>query len=149
MVDAAPQGSLEEREIELMTLAVVRERLGGAADRADLLEGVKEIVANLVGSEEMAVFDTRGKTHIAISMGSRAAAWLSRGAPAAPESWSNTPRPDGGPMVFLEVGHGGPSAALALFGLLPHKPRLTPFDRELLEVTATLAGEGLERFPSD
>lgn len=52
---------LEQRTNNLLNLYVASYRLHGALNRKELLEIVQEIVINLIGSEEMAVFSVNGK----------------------------------------------------------------------------------------
>ena len=47
---------LKDKQIELEKVYAARMRLQKASDQADALEGIREIVANLLGSEEVALF---------------------------------------------------------------------------------------------
>lgn len=152
--------AVQEQNAELVSLYAAIERLHGAASRAELLAAIQEIVVNVVGSEELAVFELSpdGRRlvpaialgveageleEIAVGTGSvgRAAA---EGRPyvagdgRAPQQ-ADDPRLTA--CVPFKIG-GRVTGALAIYRLLGHKPALTDFDREifsLLEKHAALA----------
>jgi hypothetical protein len=50
-------GDLEERNTTLVQLAVASQLLAGVTDREAVLDAIEEIVINMIGSEEMAIFE--------------------------------------------------------------------------------------------
>jgi hypothetical protein len=152
--------AVQEQNAELVSLYAAVERLHAAPDRSEVLAAIQEIVVNVVGSEELALFELTpdgnrlAPTHAfgvdtdtlgEIAMGSgavgRAAAegrsWIAgeRAAPASPAE------PHVTACVPLKVGDRV-TGALVIYSLLGHKPALTSFDRELfalLERHAALA----------
>jgi hypothetical protein len=53
---------VEEQNSNLANLYVASYRLHGTLDRQEVLQTIQEIVANLIGSEQMAVFEREGST---------------------------------------------------------------------------------------
>lgn len=54
------QGTSERGKLDDLRLGTARKRLASCRGQADVIEAVREIVANLLGSEEMALIDFRG-----------------------------------------------------------------------------------------
>lgn len=162
--------SIQQQNSELVTLFAAMERLYGAAGRADALEAIQEIVVNLVGSEELAVFELTedGRrltaTHafglapatlrdVSIGCGTigRVAAdgiafVTADGTPAA----ADPPRLSA--CIPLKLGEKV-TGALAVYGLLDHKRTLRALDRELLALiekhaAAALRAAALRERPS-
>lgn len=152
--------AVQEHNSDLVVLFAAVQRLYGAADRADVLAAVQEIVANLVGSEELVVFELSADgrrlvpehavgvelpeaREIAVGSGTvgRVAA---EGVPfAAGEPGSARPDPPQlTACVPLELG-GRVAGALAIYGLLEHKPSLADLDRELLALLQKHAATAL------
>jgi len=152
--------AVQEQNAALVGLYAAIERLHGALDRNEVFTAIQEIVVNVVGSEELALFDlTPDGRRLApahtfgidadrlkeIAVGSGAvgrAAVEGRvyvagedGAKAFPEDPHLTA------CIPLKLGDRV-TGALAIYRLLDHKPALTDFDRELfalLERHAALA----------
>jgi hypothetical protein len=57
--DTAAYVSIEEESTKLANLYVSCARLDGAADRAEVLVAIEEIVINVIGSEELALFEVQ------------------------------------------------------------------------------------------
>jgi hypothetical protein len=174
---AVLHGELASRELELKRLEealaearrrgaetashyVAMHRLHGTLDRGQVLLALEEIVASLLGCEEMAVFELIGTPPVlmpvltaGIAPSIRDAirpgvgmigqvvvsgvAWIAEG-----EAW---PDHDGRPLtacVPLKVD-GAVTGVLALYRLLEHKGRLLPADLELLDILGTHAGTAL------
>jgi hypothetical protein len=150
--------SVEERTTELTQLYVALERLHGAATRADTLAAIQEIVINLVGSEELAVFERRGdalalvhafgvppRTLEGLPLGEgaigRAAetgrAWVAgrdgRAAPGEDDLTAAIPL-----RAWDDV-----AGVLAVFRLLGHKPMLADGDHAVFDLLSTHAGVAL------
>ncbi len=149
---------VEEKSSELAQLFVALDRLHGGLSRGDVLAALQEIVINLVGTEEFAVFEARGDRlvvvhsfgvdpeplrEIALGAGAigRAAATgalyvAGRGGTPAPEDR------DLSACIPLKVGervHG----AIAIFRLLGHKPTLGESDQAVFDLLSTHAGLAL------
>ena len=148
------------RAAEPAGLYVATHRLHATLDRGRILQAIEEIVASLLGCEEMAVFELVGTPSVlspvhvvgmppgalpqvqpgAGMIGEAAASgevWLAEGEPRIDEA--------GRPLtacVPLAVD-GDVIGVLALYRLLEHKGRLEPSDRELLELLGTHAGTAL------
>ncbi len=148
---------VEQENSNLANLYVASYRLHGSVERAEVLEVIQEIVVNLVGCEELAVYE------------------LPEGAPALellasngidPQAHARVPLGDGavgraaasGEAFVAEGGRAGagqPTAciplklgervtgAIVLFRLLPQKTGLGPVDRELFDLLATHAATAL------
>lgn len=142
---------VEQQNSDLASLYVASCRLHETLERAQVLETIREIVANLVGSEEFGLFerDEEGETlELVTSMGTLAAGWPRLRLPSSaadpqerllpPEL--ETARPAAWiPLRLGERVTGG----LAIFRLLSHKSRLEPVDHELLDLLATHAATAL------
>jgi hypothetical protein len=127
-----------------------RMRLQRAVDQADALDAIREIAANLIGTEEIAVFKVDQR---------RSERWL---------YWSlNHVLSSGKPLFRLRLSNenllstedpvsalvpilvdGSPSAVIVLFRLFPHKPGIEPVDREICEVLSHCAGRAIELYHS-
>ena len=154
---------VEKRNNDLMNLYVASYRLHGTLDRAEVLATIQEIVANLVGCEEHAVFelDSEGRELCLVA---------STG--IDPVAWGRVPMGEGpigrvaasGETLVMAVageavsqGEAGPAltaciplkldgkvtGAIALFRLLPQKPTLAEVDHEMFELLATHAATAL------
>lgn len=152
--------AVQEHNAELVSLYAAVERLHGAPDRSEVLAAIQEIVVNVVGSEELALFeltpdghrlapthafgvDTDSLREIAIGSGAVGLAaaegrsWIAGERPAPSSSAEGHVTA----CVPLKVGDRV-TGALVIYSLLGHKPALTSFDRELfalLEKHAALA----------
>lgn len=150
--------AVQERSDHLAHLYVALERLHGGASRADTLGAIHEIVVNLVGSEELAVFERRGGAlslvhafgvaprtldGLRLSAGAigRAAAtgrtWLAGG-----DEPSGEGEEDLTAAIPLRAGDDV-AGVLAVFRLLGHKPRLAEADHAVFDLLATHAGLAL------
>ncbi|BDG04254.1 GAF domain-containing protein [Anaeromyxobacter oryzae] len=149
---------VEEKSAEVAQLFVALDRLHGAVSRADVLTALQEIVINLIGTEEFAVFEVRGDRlvvvrsfgvdpepirEIALGAGAigRAAATgtlyvAGREGKPAPEDRDLTA------VVPLKVD-GRVHGAVAIFRLLGHKPVLGDSDQAVFDLLSTHAGIAL------
>lgn len=149
--------AVQEQSTDLAQRYVALERIHGGLSRADTLAALQEIVINVVGSEELAVFERRGE---------RLALVQSFG--IDPEPWREV-RADRGALGraaqgrLYVAGREGPPApgdedltaciplcvadrvlgVLAIFRLLGHKPGLGDADRALFDLLSTHAGLAL------
>ena len=155
--------SLEDQCETLANFYVAVQRLYMAAGRDDVLSAIVEIVANLVGSEEIAIFET-GEDSLTLTLANGVAAeplrripsntgligWVLRsGEMLLPEARSLPSMPPSEPYehsltacVPLLV-RGRVPGAVAIFKLLPQKPRLSTLDHGLFEVLQSHAGLAL------
>jgi hypothetical protein len=159
----AEKALVEEQNARLTTLVVSGQRLQEATKREDVVSAIEEIVANLLGSEEVAVFvvdegaaelrlvgasgvDVRPLARIPLGAG------LIGGAAQRGERWIT----DGGPLPQTASAHeSGLTAcvplrfgakvtgAVAIFRLLPQKGSLEPGDEDLLAMLETAGATAL------
>jgi hypothetical protein len=144
-----------------------RMRLQNAVDQADALDAIREIAANLIGTEEVAVFKVDQK---------RSELWLywSFGVDPNKHSLLDVSREpklkivlSGKPVFRLRLSNenllstddpvsalvpilvdGTTCAVIVLFRLFPHKPGIEPVDREICEVMSNCAGRAIEPYRS-
>ncbi|HEX8394414.1 MAG TPA: hypothetical protein VF665_18860 [Longimicrobium sp.] len=128
----------EQRNSDLLKLCVALARLAGAVTPDAVAEALGEIVINVVGSEQFAVFEP-GASYPLVSMGveagdlRRIAAQLAR------------PGDRDGLLIRLPLRVGGETVAeLAVTGLLPQKAGLDAADAQLLEILSPAAGAALQ-----
>lgn len=156
--------AIQEKSTELAQLYVALERIHGGLTRAETLSALQEIVINVVGSEELAVFERRGD---------RLALVQSFG--IDPEPWREVPASRGAlgraasGTLYVAGREGAPAAGeedltaclplrvgndvtgvVAIFRLLGHKPVLGDTDQALFELISQHAGLALHlRAPRD
>jgi hypothetical protein len=149
---------LEATLDEAVKQCVTLERLCGTVDHREVLRAIQDVVVNLVGSEELAVFevtDDGGDLEVTLSTGVSDGRLLpirlGQGplgkAAAEGRSWfrgDGTPPgdPDLHAWVPLSV-EGRVVAALAVWRLLSHKPELHESDRRVLRLLGSHAGNAL------
>ena len=152
---------VEQQNSNLANLYVASYQLHGTLDRQRVLNAIQEIVINLVGSEELAVFEMDEPG---------APLTLSASVGIDPESWREIPSDRGIighvastgerfvegvstdlPLVRevamtacipLKLDHRV-IGVIAIFGLLPQKQGLAPVDHELFDLLATHAATAL------
>ena len=140
-----------------------RMRLQNAIDQADALDAIREIAANLIGTEEIAVFKVDKR---------RSELWLywSFGVDPNKHSVLEVSREpklkqvlSGKPMYRLKLSNenllstddpvsavvpimvdGSACAVIVLFRLFPHKLGIEPVDREICDVLSNCAGRAIE-----
>ncbi len=156
--------SLEQQNSDLSNLYVASYRLHATLDRKEVLAIIQEIVINLIGCEELGIFEVTSDgsaLSLAASFGLDPARFqlvrLGSGVIGVAAA--------SGEMYFAEhkvktATHGFPeesdlttciplkldgrvTGAIALFRLLPQKPRLEALDKELFELLATHAATAL------
>jgi len=150
----------EAKVTNLACLYVAITSVHGALDRRSVLSSVQEIVTNLIGSEEMAIFETdaaRGRLTLLASMGIEPGRYQEIDIGAGPIGRAATGerlvRTEGGSLtedgddaltacVPLKIG-GRVIGVLAVFRLLPHKGRLDSIDLDLFDVLAAHASTAL------
>jgi GAF domain-containing protein len=151
----------EAQVANLASLYVAVTSVHGALDRPSVLSSVQEIVTNLIGSEEMAIFETdaaHGGLTLLASIGIEPGPYrdIALGAGAigrAAATGERLIRQEGGSLtedgdaaltacVPLKVA-GRIVGVLAVFRLLPHKGRLDAIDIDLFDVLAAHAASAL------
>lgn len=122
--------AVQEHNAELVSLYAAIEQLHGSRTRTELFTAIQEIVINVVGSEEFALFERAPDGRLA------AAHAYGVDADSLGELELGAGTPLGGDLaacVTLRV-EDRVVGALAIYRLLAHKPSLTVFDRELLQL---------------
>lgn len=125
----AQLAELEQQHAHLTCLYVACSRLHASPDREDVIAAIHEIVINLIGCEELAVYEKHGERLSLIS---------SFGIEPG-----NTPAFENATAVVPLVLDGRETGAIVLFRLLDHKPGLEPIDHELFELLTTHAATAL------
>jgi regulator of replication initiation timing len=150
---------IEERNMNLANLYVSSYQLHGTLDRGAVLESIKEILINLIGCEELAVFELSSdaatldlvtsfgidddqyrsisiRDHVLGKLISTGGTYIG-GTTASPgESLSVT-------ACLPLTLDGRVTGAIVLFSLLPHKPGLRELDFELFDLLGTHAATAL------
>jgi hypothetical protein len=150
---------VEQENSNLANLYVASYRLHGTLDRREVLDVIQEIVTNLIGCEEIAIFETDPdcaavtlvhscgidpKAHDEVGFGegligqtvaSGETYVAVDGAPAPAEAGLTA-------CIPLKLGDRV-TGAIALFRLLPQKAELGALDRELFELLGTHAATAL------
>jgi len=151
----------EAQVSNLASLYVAVTSVHGALDRPTVLSSLQEIVTNLIGSEEMAIFETdasNGRLMLLASTGIEPGpyqeVYVGEGAIGrAAATGERLVRPEGGSLsedgdasltacIPLKVA-GRVVGVLAVFRLLPHKGRLDAIDLDLFDVLAAHAASAL------
>jgi hypothetical protein len=151
----------EAQVANLASLYVAVTSMHGALDRPSVLSSVQEIVTNLIGSEEMAIFETdsaHGRLTLLASIGIESGPYqeicLGEGAIGrAAATGERVIRNEGGSLtedgdaaltacIPLKVA-GRIVGVLAVFRLLPHKGSLDAIDIDLFDVLAAHAASAL------
>ena len=147
----------EEIRAHLARLCVVSARLHDSEDPEEGLRSVEDVLVNLIGAAETAIFglspdgrtlvlrasqgiDPRWWERVAVGEGAVGRAAMGE------ETWTDEPGAMNGvgpgqPTACLPLRMGGRVVgAIALFRLLPHRGRLSVHDREVLGVLSRQAG---------
>lgn len=148
---ATDYARVEQQSNNLTNLYVASYRLHSTLDRAEVLEAIKEIVVNLIGSEEFGVFqlDESAALRLVTSFGIDESAWAEAPAGSLPArvAASGDMHLSDGSGEFLAVVplrlDDRVVGVVAIFRLLPHKPELEDLDHELLDLLGAQAGAAL------
>ncbi len=151
---------VERRNNDLMNLYVASYRLHATVERREIVSTIQEIVANLVGCEEQALFEldrSAGLLRLVASVGVDPELYASvrpgQGAigrcvasgetyVAARAGARADTEPDLTACIPLRLD-GQITGAIALFRMLPQKPQLEDVDHELFDLLATHAATAL------
>ncbi len=137
-----------------------RMRLQRTIDQADALDAIREIAANLIGSEQVAVFkvDKRRSElwlywsfgidpnkHVLLDLRNEPTLHtVLRGQPAFREGGQNLLSTDEPVNAIVPILVDGTVAAIVvLFRLVTHKPALEPVDRQICEVLSNCAARAV------
>jgi nitrate/nitrite-specific signal transduction histidine kinase len=152
---------IEQENSDLANLYVASYRLHGTLDRREVLDVIQEIVTNLVGCEEIAIFETdrdgaavtlvhscgidpKAHDRVHFGQGLIGQAVDSGEAYVAVDGGPATTPPEAGLTACIPLKLGDRvTGAIALFRLLPQKAGLGALDRELLELLGTHAATAL------
>ncbi|HVQ30208.1 MAG TPA: GAF domain-containing protein [Vicinamibacteria bacterium] len=154
-------GEVERQSENLANLYVASYSLHGTLDRKEVVRAIQEILANLVGCEEMAIFELDPEARVLRLTGSfgiepdayREIA-LGSGLIGASVATGQVlvAGPDTAGRSAVEANltacipitlEGAVMGAIALFRLLSHKPGLADVDREIFDLLAAQAGAAL------
>jgi len=152
---------VEQENSNLANLYVASYRLHGTLDRREVLDVIQEIVTNLIGCEEIAIFET-DPDRVAVTLvhscgidpGAHDRVCLGEGligqAVASGEPYiagggsPGTAPAEAGLTACIPLKLGDRvTGAIALFRLLPQKAELGALDRELFELLGTHAATAL------
>jgi len=143
---------------QLANLYVAGYRLHESLEREVILEAIREIIVNLVGSEEFGLFefnasrsalaltDWLGIEPSAVANGSPASERINRTATSGEVYVADLParQRQAGPIACIPLrAQGSVRGVIALFQLLSHKPAFEPIDHEMFDLLATQAGAAL------
>jgi len=153
---------VEKQNHNLANLYVASYRIHGTLDRGEVIEALQEILANLVGSEETALYErARDEEHLAlvactgISPDGLRRVPLGRGlighvaqtgelyVSGAPEPAVRTPEERNLTACIPLSLDGRVAGAIAVFRLLPQKSSLAELDREIFDLLASHAAIAL------
>jgi len=154
---------LHERNTDLVRLTVAGQRLAASVQRDAILATIEEIVVDLIGSEELAIFElaemdgdveTMRLVHVrGIAADSprlaRAAGPIRYALGVGQTLVARSRRKgaddvDGGLTAAIPLKiDGHVTGAVAIFGLVEHKQALAPVDHELFEILSRQAAMAL------
>jgi hypothetical protein len=157
----ADYAEIEQQNSNLANLYVATYRLHGTLDREEVLQAIHEIIINLIGSEELGVFELderNGRLNLLSSFGIDATHWAALPLDDSPIATtaltgemylrepppSNTASPESSltTCVPLKVADRV-IGVIAVFRMLPQKPTLAAVDRELFGLLGSHAGIAL------
>jgi hypothetical protein len=145
---------VEEQNTKLANLYVASYQLNGTLDRARVLDAIKEIIINLIGCEELAIWDIDRETEalqLAGSFGIDEEAWralplgsgLIGSVAASGESYISEEKA-GDVLACIPLKLDDEVVgAIALFSLLQQKQGLEPLDYELFDLLGSHAASAL------
>src|SRR4051794_13138008 len=146
---------VEKRNNTLLNLYVATYRLHGTIDRAEVVESIRDIVANIVGCEEQALFEMEdGRLRLVDHVGVDPERWrevalgegpVGQAARSGEVYVAEQPATDDvSPTACVPLKlNGEVTGAIALFRMLPQKPVLEESDHELFDLLTTHAATAL------
>jgi hypothetical protein len=146
---SAEYGKLEAVHANLANLYVASFQLHSTLERETVLGAIREIVVNLIGSEEFVVFERDGSEafRYVTSVGmagddSVLAHERVLQATTSGETWISSRQEDLTACIPLKID-SAVTGVIVIRRLLPHKPGLEPLDLELFDLLATHAAMAL------
>jgi hypothetical protein len=151
---------IEQQNSNLANLYVASYRLLGSVERAEVLQVIQEIIINLIGSEELGIYEVDEKTKrltLLSSFGLEGDAYsrilndspIARAAETG-EMYLIEPPPNNtsAPVTSLTAciplkANERVIGVIAVFRMLPQKPALAAIDRELFELLGSHAAMAL------
>ena len=146
----------EAQASEMVQLYATLQQIHGAAGREELLQALQEVIINMIGSEELAIFDVvNGQLQLARAFGVDPAPLqhlqLGQGVigRAAQSGAIYVAGRDGPPEDDLLTAcvplkaSGAVVGLIAIYRLLGHKPGLGPADQALFDLLIPHAGQAL------
>lgn len=146
----------EGQTSELVQLFATLQRIHGASGLEELLQALQEVVINVVGSEELAIFVVRdGALHLArafgvdpeplrrIPLGQGTIGRVAQSGALYVAGRDGPPEDDRLTACLPLMANGEVVGAVAIFRLLGHKPGLSPSDQALFDLLAQHAGQAL------
>ena len=152
---AAEKAAVEQRLGRAAQVSAAVQQLHEADDVEDVQVVIKEIVANLMGCEEMGIFRIEPQQGLTLVDGINADPVAHTATASASELvWDalascrpQVAKTAGSPVIACVPlqRRGGIGGAVVLFSLLPQKPGIEPIDRDLCDVLATHGALALYR----
>jgi hypothetical protein len=154
----AKMRELQEQNTNLIQLAVANQLLATGGDRDDVLAAIEEIVVNMIGSEEIAIFEVREDGRTLTLTRTRG---VDRGSERISRAYERIHRAVATGQIIVRSAlegagvDGGMTAAIplkldssviaviAIFRLLDQKPALEQVDHELMELLSRQAAAAL------
>ncbi|HLG13764.1 MAG TPA: GAF domain-containing protein [Blastocatellia bacterium] len=149
---------VEEQNESLANLYVASYRLHSTLDPLEVVECIKEILVNMVGTEEFGLYvvDEESSELVLAGCEGEIAQRLERGRVAFGDGLEGMVAQSGEPFFTDDAGEGGEVCAciplkikervvgvIAMYKLLPHKMGLSALDHKLLELLAGHAATAL------
>jgi hypothetical protein len=141
-----------------LRVGAARKRLANCAGQADAIEGVREIVSNFLGSEEMTLFDIRSgeprtlwsfgaeaeKCDLLDTLGEKGLWSVIRGECQLENVSEDRARSAGRVQAFVPLRLEGQTVGvLAILQLLPQKAGFDAADMDILKLLSDEAGKAL------
>jgi GAF domain-containing protein len=147
---------VEQQTSHLSNLYVASYRLHETLDRKEVLGIIQEIVSNIIGSEEMGIFEVdakKGELNLVSSLGIDASRFnrvrlgqgqIGKTATTGEIYVAQGDQREGDLTACIPLKLAGKvTGAIAIFRMLPQKTDLETFDLEIFELLATQAGMAL------
>jgi len=151
---------IEQQHSNLANLYVASYRLLGTVDRAEVLQVIQEIIINLIGSEELGIYELDPKTKAlqllsSFGLDDDAYTRVLDDSPIAHTAHSGEmflkdppPNNSSAPVTSLTACiplkvQGRVVGVIAIFRMLPQKPALAAIDRELFDLLGSHAAIAL------
>jgi hypothetical protein len=150
-----PSAELEQLSSNLASFYVATYRIHASLEREDVLTAIEEVIVNLIGAEELAIFErdgSAGRLSLVRAMGIDLERTLHstiiESVVKSGNIYVRTTLHDGaevdGPSICIPLKVGETvTGVVAIYSFLSHKRRLESVDYELCNILATHAGSAL------